>query len=495
VSVSEGYQLVRRIGTSISGTVYLARSETRELAIRQFESGADHDSAAWRDERTAFLQAGNQEVALRSPRIVPVFEVIDEAGEAFVVMEYVPESTLATALQGGRRFTPEETDAILVQIAAALDFAHGRGVVHGDLRPADVFLSHKGALVSDFAISPRARRTAMPVPHGSVHEYLSPEHLRDSAAIGPRSDQYSLAVIAYQMYTGRSPYGDNVADLSEAILTTPVVPPSQVYRQLPSSLDAPLLKALSRDPSQRYGSCGELVAALGASLITRPEAEGRQVSKLVYILAPALVLLLLALMWFSRSKRPAVVAKPPLVAVKPPAPSPTPQPSIPVRKSTKPEAPASTKTAGKQPRLEDSRVTPPAAPRPTPARASTVDNAAPAVAAIVNPHFSIDVLSRGTHRIENGSSFPLLDPQLGELGQGDLAALISFEGRHPPRGLRLEWTLDGVIADSKVVVLNPENGAGQAMVAYGNEPSAGTYRVTLKLKNHEVQSFTFRITQ
>jgi len=82
---------------------------------------------------------------------------------------------------------------------------------------------------------------------------------------------------------------------------------------------------------------------------------------------------------------------------------------------------------------------------------------------------------------------------LGELGQGDLTALISFEGQHSPRGaLKLEWILDGVVADSRPLVLKP--GAGQLM-AYNNEPSAGTYRINLKLKDRVVQSFTFRITQ
>jgi hypothetical protein len=83
---------------------------------------------------------------------------------------------------------------------------------------------------------------------------------------------------------------------------------------------------------------------------------------------------------------------------------------------------------------------------------------------------------------------------LGELGQGDLTALVSFQGQHLPSGrLQLEWTLDGVVADSRPVVLKP--GAQQAMVAYGNEPSPGTYRITLKLKDRPVGTFTFRITQ
>jgi serine/threonine protein kinase len=115
---------------------------------------------------------------------------------------------------------------------------------------------------------------------------------------------------------------------------------------------------------------------------------------------------------------------------------------------------------------------------------------------VTTARFTIDVLVRGTQRIENGSSFSLLDPQLGELAPGDLRALVSFEGQHLPRGsLKLEWTLDGVVMDSKVVVLRPEKGAEQtAVVEYGNEPTPGTYRIKLILNGRQVQMFTFRIS-
>ena len=115
--------------------------------------------------------------------------------------------------------------------------------------------------------------------------------------------------------------------------------------------------------------------------------------------------------------------------------------------------------------------------------------------AILSRRFSIDVLLRGTQRIANGSSFPLVDPQLGELARGDLAALISFQGQDmPPGRLQLVWTLDGVGTDSNPVVLKPE-GAGQAIVTYGHEPSPGAYEITLKLGDRPVRIFTFRITQ
>ena len=489
----KGYQLGQRIGMGAGGPVYQAKTDTGEVAIRQFESKADPASQAWLDERQWFLQAGRQALGLTHPRIVPVFDVIDAEGEAFIVMEYMAAPTLATALLATRRFTPAETDTVLRQVALALDFAHGRGVVHGDLKPSDIFLTERGARISNFAISPRARRLHHePVAAGLVHGYLAPEHLRGSASIGPRADQYSLAVVAYQMYTGQSPYGSNVLDLAPAILSAPVIPPSQVDRRLPPGIDAPLLRALNRDPDQRYGSCGELFAFLGASLITQPEPAARRISKLVYVLVPLLLLVLLAGIWLLTRKAPA--NSNPITA------------AVPVRQptSTTPtgaqQRPKSRKKTAKSAVAPDTgqplvaarqRATAPAAPR------AVTEPATPEVAGTGQQGFTIDVLSRGDHRIENGSSFPFLDQQLGEMGQGDLEALVSFEGQHLKRDrLELKWILDKVVMDRKTIVFQRDPGAKQTMIVkYGNEPTPGNYTITLEQKGRVVQSFTFRITQ
>jgi len=494
VNASEGYQLVRRIGTGTSGAVYLAKTDTGEVAIRQFESKADPASQAWRDERQFFLNAGRQSLGLAHPRIVPVLEVIDEAGEAFVVMEYVAAPTLAATLAAGR-LTPAETDTILYQVAQALDFAHGRGVVHGDLKPSDIFLTDKGAMVSDFAISPRARWSdRRPIDAGLVHAYVSPEHLRDTATIGPRSDQYSLAVIAYQMYTGQSPYGASISDLPSAILSAPIAPPSQVDRKLPSSIDAPLLRALNRDPTQRFGTCTELAAFLGASLITQ-ETAGRRVSKLVYVLVPLLLLALLAGIWLTKrksgapsgAKKTTLVAPPISAAVKATA-GVTTSATGPTSKGAKD---GKTKKTTRRVTTSDTgptgQVQAPPKPEPGPE---------PGPSLPITPQFTIDVLSRGTNRIDPGLSFSAADEQLGEMAQGDLKALITFEGQHLKSDLlELKWIIDNVVMERKTIKLPLDPGAKHTvMVPYGNEPTPGFYRITLEQRGRLVQTFTFRIT-
>ena len=477
MSASQGYQLRQRLGNGAAGAVYLAESESGRVAIRQFAPKAEINSQAWQSERQRFLEAGRQALGLKHPRIVPVLEVIDEAGEAFVAMEYVATETLATAM-AAKRLRPEETDVVLRQVAMALDFAHGRGVIHGDLKPSDIFLTPKGARVADFAISPRAWQPEhQALPASLLHGYLSPEHLRDPASVGARSDQYSLAVIAYQMYTGQSPYGESARDPRSAILYAPVVPPSQVEPRLPKSLDAPLLKALDRDPSGRYNSCMEAVAFLGAGFITHAGVAGeKRSSRGIYAVVGALLLvLLLALWWWWPTHKPPVVARrtppPPPVVV---APTGNQKPGGETKKNPPVKGADSSKGTSKAKKVV--------------AEGEDLEKdhgtaAAPEVA----QGFTIDVLSRRT-KIDNGSSFRVGDTELGEMAQGDLKANISFEGQHVPRGrLVVEWVLDGLVMDTENATLNQ-------FIEYGNEPTVGTYRVTVKLNGHPVQSFTFRIT-
>jgi hypothetical protein len=114
----------------------------------------------------------------------------------------------------------------------------------------------------------------------------------------------------------------------------------------------------------------------------------------------------------------------------------------------------------------------------------------------ITPQFTIDVLSQGTNRIDPGLSFSAADPQLGEMAQGDLKALITFEGQHLKSDrLELKWIIDNVVMERKTVILPLDPRAKHAvMVTYGNEPTPGTYRITLEQKGRLVQSFTFRIT-
>jgi serine/threonine protein kinase len=516
LDASESYRLLECIGEGLGGPVYRAEAGSATVAVRQFRSPSPAGSPEWRADRQHFLDAGRQAQSLKHNRIVPVLEVIDEAGEAFHVMEFQPSGNLQTALHA-QRMAPAEADVLLRQAAIALDFAHGSGVVHGDLKPSNIFVSpQQGAKVADFAISPRARRDRRSLPPNMVHAYLSPESLRNPSTAGAPSDQYSLAAIAYEMYTGQSPYGPASSAPQSAILNAVVAPPSRVNRQLPSSVDAPLLRALNRDPAQRFGSCLEFVATLDAGLISQPERRPSAGSpKLLWAGIASLLAALLALflLWPSRKAPVAAVAPappPPAAAAdtkKTPA-------SGKARKKSATDAPVARNAVagsankptpfGDLPSKAIAAATPqvqaalraaaapanktqpqplPAAPAP-----SRIPPPAPISSSVATRGFTLGVLSRD-RPVGRDSTFSLGDPQLGELGAGDLKASIQYEGGQPPKGtLALLWSLDGQPMGV------PKRVAPNQVVEYGNEPTAGAYTVTLLLDLHPVQTFTFRIT-
>jgi eukaryotic-like serine/threonine-protein kinase len=492
VSESSAYRLVRRIGWGPGGPVYVARGAAGEVAIRQFPS-----EEAARGNRESFLAAGRQQMTLTDPSIVPTLEVVDGPEEASVVMEYVEADTLQSALRS-RPFSLEETNTLLRRVALALDFAHSRGVVHGDVKPSNIFLlPNQEVMVGDFAISPSVCRDVLqPLPLNLRHGYLSPEHFSFPMLLEARSDQYSLAVIAYEMYAGHLPFGgspDYAAGLGEAM------PPSRVNPKLDPGVDPPVMRALSRNPAHRFNSCMEFISDLSATLIAAPQAskEKRGILPLVLGLA-ALLAIVAGFLLFRPGKKPerppqvarveAPVNAPPLPApAQPPKRQKRPSSSPPAAKSdAPPPAPARnlTKTDSAPP-IATKKITTAVRPVVTTVRNPTSPDPAPAAPA---NNFTIEVLSR-SRRIPKGASFAIDEPTLGELGHGDLKALVRVEGPSlRPGHLTIEWTVDGVVTDRQKPAL-PDK-----LVDYENEPALGAYKVTVRLDGSPVADFMFRIT-
>ena len=517
---SGAYQLGRRIGSGPGGPVYVARGPAGEVAIRQFQSEEEAGSDLWRGDRERFLAAGRQQTTLTDPGIVPTLEVIDGPDEASVVMGYVDAETLQAALLH-RHFSPAETSALLRPVAMALDLAHSRGVVHGDLKPSNIFpMPNQKVMVGDFAISPRARYDPMRfLPLNLTHGYLSPEHFNFPVSLDARSDQYSLAVIAYEMCTGRLPFG-NTPDYLTAALTEEMAP-SRVNPKLPQQVDAPLMKALSRDPAQRFSSCTEFVAELSAALAKVPDGPAKKRLLLPVVIGlAALLALLLGFLLFRPGKKvePVVAvqkeAPVPVPAIPPPTPVPVPAipPPPPVAAGKKIEKPAQrlADVAVIGPRLGDQiasiprevkprrdrqavpvPVTPPAPiarPVDPPKRAQVTKPVETAAPPLLANAIRTQVLSR-SRPIQKGSAFAMDDPVMGELGHGDLKAMVQLDGPLPPRPrLTIEWTVNGTVTDRQKVV-----SPGQ-LVEYNNEPIPGVYKVTIRLDGRPVEEFGFRIT-
>ena len=513
MSSSSGYQLVQSLGSGVSGSVYLAEVAGRKVAIRQFVSTSEASSQAWSFERQRFLEAGRQARVLTHPRIVPVLEVIDEGSEAFVAMEYMDTETLRIAM-AARSFAPGEAYALLRQIAMALDFAHQCGVVHGDLKPGDIFLDRQGAKVSDFAISPRANLAAgRSIPPALLHGYLSPEHVRNPQSVSARSDQFALAIIAYELYTGLSPYSAGVLDLPSAISNSQIVPPSQANRQVPPELDAPLMRALSPDPLHRFSSCLEFVAMLGAVMITQPEGGVVPRSRSGLFVAAALLVLAGAGAYYLwPGKKPPTA--PSAQSLPGPAPSARVSDAASGQAAEKPGTKASPDSQLQRdlPEVQASSKPKPFAlpPSPIPGKApirrqapSNLTGSATSKAAIayapakpgacfpvsaVESGFEIQVFAE-THALHDGDTFQIGDPTLGRMAYGDLQAGVMTSGRVAAHDdLVLEWVVDDRVMSKSHV---PAKGA---LVVYRNKPTEGAYGITLKRNGCAVSYFHFRIT-
>jgi serine/threonine-protein kinase len=174
-------------------------------------------------------------------------------------------------MRSGERIAIERALSIAGQTAEALDYAHNRGIVHRDIKPANIMMTGDGVVkVADFGTAKMldAAGTQLTVAGsilGSPH-YMAPEQVTESGVDG-RSDQFSLAVIAYEMLAGRKPFeGDLAPAVLYQIVSEPAPPLASLRPELPAEANAVLQKALAKNPAERYASCGDFVGALRTAL-------------------------------------------------------------------------------------------------------------------------------------------------------------------------------------------------------------------------------------
>ena len=215
---------------------------------------------------------------LSHPNIVPVFDWGEDDGSYFIVMEYVEGRPLSAVLRDPQRLSPRQIATIGAGVAAALAFAHRHGVVHRDVKPGNVLITPDGDVkVTDFGIA-RAMNTEESLTQtGAVMgtaAYFSPEQA-EGKGVDSRSDIYSLGVVLYEMAVGRPPFtGDSpVAVASKHVRDMPVLP-REANPTVPPALEAVIMKAMAKDPDDRYGSAEELRADLLRFADGRPVEAG-----------------------------------------------------------------------------------------------------------------------------------------------------------------------------------------------------------------------------
>jgi eukaryotic-like serine/threonine-protein kinase len=215
---------------------------------------------------TRFRREAQAAASLNHPNLVSVYDTGTDDGVHFIVMEYVEAKTLADYLAGGGRIMPERSIEIAEAVCDALSVAHAHGIIHRDIKPANVMITSKGDVkVTDFGIArviTGADTLAQTAAVLGTASYLSPEQAQ-SQPVDQRSDIYSLGVALYEMVTGRPPFsGDSpVMVASKHVLEQPT-PPSKLNPDVSPELEAVIMKAMAKNPDNRYQDAEEMKADL-----------------------------------------------------------------------------------------------------------------------------------------------------------------------------------------------------------------------------------------
>jgi serine/threonine protein kinase len=275
------YEIIEEKGRGAMGAVYIARDPAmdRIVALKTIHSLALSGPQA--DEfRERFYREARAAGGLSHPGIVTIFDVGEQDGVPYLVMEFIEGRTLAEAAKIGQRFTFERVCEIGEQIAEALAYAHRHGVIHRDIKPANILLTSQEKYgmerpkITDFGVAKlgAAQLTSTGQILGSP-AFMPPEQFT-GAPIDGRSDLFSLGVILYWMATGEYAFpGETITAISYKVVNTEPVPPRKLNPAVPSAFDQIILKCLAKAPSDRYGTGEELARDLAALRTGRPTAE------------------------------------------------------------------------------------------------------------------------------------------------------------------------------------------------------------------------------
>lgn len=261
------YRVEELIGRGAMGTVYRAwhAGLARPAAVKVLQALAPDPDAAAR-----FGREGQAIAQLRHPNILQVFDVGEDNGIPYLVVEYLPGGSLADMLADpGRRPDAAGAVELLRGLAAGLDHAHAQGVVHRDVKPANVMLGPGPTpVLADFGLAKlveSSTATASGATTGTP-AYMAPEQIT-GGPIGPAADRYALAALAYEMLTGQVPFTSRVVmELLYAHVHRAPPAATSVRPALPGAVDAVLARGLAKEPHERFASSAALVDALARSL-------------------------------------------------------------------------------------------------------------------------------------------------------------------------------------------------------------------------------------
>ena len=264
--IAERYEILGKIGTGGMADVYKAKDHklNRFVAVKVLKPEFRED--------TTFIQKFKSEAqaaaVLTHPNIVNVFDVGDDNGVYYIVMELIEGITLKEYISKKGKLSVKEATSIAIQVSMGLEAAHSHGIVHRDVKPQNIIISMDGKVkVTDFGIARAASsNTISSNVMGSVH-YSSPEQVRGGYS-DEKSDIYSLGITMYEMVTGKVPFdGDTTVAIAIKHLQEEIVPPSVYTPELPHSLEQIILKCTQKSVDRRYQNMEDVTADLKHSLI------------------------------------------------------------------------------------------------------------------------------------------------------------------------------------------------------------------------------------
>ncbi len=269
-ALADRYDLLREIGRGGMATVHLARDvrHGRDVALKLLDGAVASSDGDARFDREVRVIA-----RLQHPHILPLFDSGEDAGVRWFAMPFIDGESLRARLARESPLPVADAVRLVREVAGALAYAHTQGVVHRDIKPENILLSSGHALVADFGIA-RARADAGATLTQAMQllgtpAYMSPEQVTDGDAVDARSDVYSLGCVLYELLAGTPPF---VAPTPQAVMirhvTTPVPTPTRTDGQLPAPLLAALMRALAKDPAERFATASEFSAALDATTST-----------------------------------------------------------------------------------------------------------------------------------------------------------------------------------------------------------------------------------
>jgi serine/threonine protein kinase len=273
--LQDRYRLIKELGQGGMGVVYLGHDQRldRSVAVKVILSHSDAASAsATMDSRlkTSFQEEARLGASLTHPAIATVFDYGFQRDNPFTVFEYIDGETLRELIERRGRLPLDEVRLIIGPLALALDFAHARRIVHRDLKPENIRSTEQRqfkildlGLAREFSRQEDWRFAGTPA-------YAAPEQAAERASDG-RTDQYALAVIIFELLTGRRPFESNSwLDLLEMQFSSAPPYPRSFDPDIPETVEAAILKALEKDPNLRFSTCTDLAVALGCQFLTGP---------------------------------------------------------------------------------------------------------------------------------------------------------------------------------------------------------------------------------